>query len=134
MTDKERIIDGIDVSECGQSYYDCDSQGNPIKRIKCHREYNDRIYYCDEFHNCNFKQLKHKERECKEQKDHIKFIQETNNLLYNEKKDILMNIDKLLKYKSALSEIEKYCEEQNLKYDNTACDILNIINNTEEKN
>lgn len=157
MTDKERIIDGIDVSECGQSYYDCDSQGNPIKRIKCHREYNDRIYHCDEFHNCNFKQLKHKERECKEQKDHIKFIQETNNLLYNEKKDILMNIDnivkefeiesikdvrtgkiiyrskKLLKYKSALSEIEKYCEEQNLKYDNTACDILNIINNTEEK-
>lgn len=62
MADKEIIIDGVDVSECGQSYYDCDPQGNPIKRIKCHREYNDRIYHCDEFHNCYFKQLKRKEQ------------------------------------------------------------------------
>lgn len=35
-------------------------------------------------------------------------------------------------YKARLNEIEKYCEEQNLKYDNTARDILNIINNTKE--
>lgn len=93
-----------------------------------------------------------------ELESHLLFVQNMYNSIYREKKNILMNIDniikefeiesikdvktgkiiyrskKLLKYKSALSEIEKYCEEQNLKYDNTACDILNIIINTEENN
>lgn len=32
------------------------------------------------------------------------------------------------KYKQVLNKIEKYCEGQNLKYDTTACDILDIIN------
>lgn len=31
------------------------------------------------------------------------------------------------KYLQALSEIEEYCNEQNLKYDLTACEILSII-------
>lgn len=63
MTNKE-IIDGVNVSQCGQSYYDCNKEGQPIERIKCNREYKDRVYYCDEFENCNFKQLKRKEQEC----------------------------------------------------------------------
>lgn len=32
------------------------------------------------------------------------------------------------RYRKALDEIEEYCEEQNLKYDTTACMILDIIN------
>lgn len=37
------------------------------------------------------------EQECKELKDHIKFIQETNNILYSDKKDLLLNIDSIIK-------------------------------------
>lgn len=41
-------------------------------------------------------------------------------------------IFKQLKRKEqVLNEVEKYCEEQDLKYDTTACDILNIIDKTE---
>lgn len=35
-------------------------------------------------------------------------------------------------YKQALEKIEEYCTEQNLKYDNTACDILDIISKAKE--
>lgn len=189
MTDKEIIIDGIDVSECGHFKYE---------GVNC------AIYntYCWGF-DCNYKQRKRKEKECEELKErlnttcfdpknnncrcisynriaadykadliklrkvnsknmelesHLLFVQNMYDSIYREKKNILMDIDKiikafeiesikdvktgkiiyrskkLLKYKSVLSEIEKYCEEQNLKYDNTACDILNIINNTEVNN
>lgn len=158
MTKEKIIINGIDVTECNYR------RQNPHNFCMCASVINEsgieltRYVQCEYNPNCYFKQLKRKEQECGELKDHIKFIQETNNLLYSEKKDIFMNIDniikefeiesikdvktgkiiyrskKLLKYKSALEEIEKYCEEQNLKYDNTACDILNIINNTEENN
>lgn len=86
---EEIIIDDIDVSQCGQSYYDCDSQGNPINRIKCHREYNDRIYYCDEFHNCNFKQLKRKEQECEGLKQELQKVKEQ--LWENYKWDNIIN-------------------------------------------
>lgn len=37
------------------------------------------------------------------------------------------------KYKQVVDEIEKFCEEQNLKYDVTACDILNIIDKAKEQ-
>lgn len=32
------------------------------------------------------------------------------------------------RYRKTLNEIEEYCKEQNLKYDTTACEILDIIN------
>lgn len=189
MNRQEIIIDSVDVSECRHFKYE---GVNCVIFNTC----------CWGF-DCNYKQLKRKEKECEELKErlnticydpknnncrcisynriaadyeadliklrkvdsknmeleaHLLFVKNMYDSLYREKKDLLMNIDniikefeiesikdvrtgkiiyrskKLLKYKSALSEIEKYCEEQNLKYDNTACDILNIINNTEEKN
>ena len=54
MTDKEIIIDGVDVSRC--SNYDHDS----------YFECKDGCCHCDEIPNCYFKQLKHKEQECEE--------------------------------------------------------------------
>lgn len=36
------------------------------------------------------------------------------------------------KYKQTLNKIEEYCVNQNLKYDDTACDILNIINEVKD--
>lgn len=47
MTDKEIIIDGVDVSECKYLPYCEDKQGN-----------------CGNNPNCYFKQLKRKEQEC----------------------------------------------------------------------
>lgn len=59
MTDKQIIIDGVDVSGC-----DCYCDG------KCLCEYNEinrkiiRYYSCNKFPNCYYKQLKAKEQEC----------------------------------------------------------------------
>ena len=66
MTDKQIIIDGVDVSKC--KYFDCDSK-------KCKAEYYVRHGYeiveydsCRENPNCYYKQLKRKEEECEELK------------------------------------------------------------------
>lgn len=61
MTDKEKIIDGVDVSECRHSHYgkceiDYDEWNNEIIR------YNE----CQNSPNCYYKQLKRKEQECEE--------------------------------------------------------------------
>ena len=59
MTDKQIIIDGIDVSGC-----DCYYNG------KCLCEYNEinrkiiRYYSCNKFPNCYYKQLKRSEAQC----------------------------------------------------------------------
>lgn len=42
--------------------------------------------------------------------------------------------NKAQKYKQALDKIEEYCKEQNLKYDTTACIILDIISKAKEGN
>lgn len=63
--ENKTIIDDVNVRECEQSSYDCDVNGNPVTRIKCKRRYQDRIYFCDEFENCYFKQLKRAEQENK---------------------------------------------------------------------
>ena len=69
MTDKQIIIDGVDVSKC--KYFDCDSK-------KCKAEYYVRHGYeiveydsCRENPNCYYKQLKRKEQECEELKEAI---------------------------------------------------------------
>ena len=59
MTDKQIIIDGVDVSRC--------SYGEIEKSIfKCSCEYNIRSasMFCKDNPNCYYKQLKHKEQEC----------------------------------------------------------------------
>ena len=61
MTDKEIIIDGVDVSKCGHYHYgkceiDYDEWNNEIIR------YNE----CQNNPNCYYKQLKRKEQECEE--------------------------------------------------------------------
>ena len=70
MTDKQIIIDGVDVSKC--KYFDCDSK-------KCKAEYYVRHGYeiveydtCRENPNCYYKQLKRKEQECEELKTEVK--------------------------------------------------------------
>ena len=60
MTDKEIIIDGVDVSGCEyclkMTKYRCTIQRDVYK------------YLCEENPNCYYKQLKRKEQECKKLK------------------------------------------------------------------
>ena len=56
MTDKEIIIDDVDVSGC--KHYD------PEQYFKC----NISCCHCEENPNCYYKQLKRKEQECEEGK------------------------------------------------------------------
>ena len=70
MTDKQIIIDGVDVSKC--KYFDCDSK-------ECKAEYYLRYGYeiveydsCRENPRCYFKQHKRKEQECEEFKVEVK--------------------------------------------------------------
>lgn len=60
--------------------------------------------------DCNFKQRNQTETLLRQAENHIKELGET------------------------LDEIEKCCEAQNLKCNNIACDILNILNNTKRNN
>ena len=63
MTDKEIIIDGIDVSKCEyclkMTKYRCSIQRDVYKCL------------CEENPNCYYKQLKRKERECEKLKEEL---------------------------------------------------------------
>lgn len=63
-------------------------------------------------------ELARKTHECEELKDYARRQENQREAYYKE----------LLKRAKALEEIEKYCIDQNLKYDYTACEILDIIN------
>ena len=84
MTDKQIIIDGVDVSECEFAV-------KPINdnRIKCHcakgllqiakmQEQPESIKsgLCENNPNCYYKQLKRKEQKCEELKEKIKYMEE----------------------------------------------------------
>ena len=115
MTDKEIIIDG---KACRYRTWDkdCaltgDNHGDNMKPCE----------FIDE-KNCYYKQLKRKEQECEEL---------NKNLIIGFKK-FCDKDDKLQKYKQILDKVEQYCKEQNLKYDTTACEILDIIDVKEIK-
>ena len=65
MTDKQIIIDGVDVSEC--SYFNCTDEHYCDE---CSSEFGCAI--CDERTTCYYKQLKRKEQECEELKKEVK--------------------------------------------------------------
>ena len=55
-------------------------------------------------------------------------------MIYKQNKDIEVNSlkDDVIFYLKLIKKIEIYCDEQNLKYDTTACEILDIINKAKE--
>ena len=94
MTDKQMIIDGIDVSGCIHYQY------NMCTATK--DNYGDCSFYCKDYemNDCYYKQLKSKEQECEKLKQtltEIKEIAEERNYLdYNEcLDDILQKIRKV---------------------------------------
>lgn len=101
MTDKEIIIDGVNVSECEyrnwQNFCCCDNskENEGEERITG-------IGGCEYNPNCYFKQLKRKEQECEELKQWKKDAEN----LFRTQTD---NADKIInRYKQALDEIEEY--------------------------
>lgn len=123
MTDKEIIIDGIDVSKCeyfkdGMCYAECDLEG-----------YTDWECKDTELSNCYFKQLARKTQECEELKV---YAQRQENQREEYYKEYLKLSQECEKYKQSLDEIEKYCDNQicltgDLPFRTTASDILDII-------
>ena len=153
MTDKQIIIDGVDVSGCKHYknrtciiyYYLTDM---PFDEAKC--ELNP---------NCYYKRWQRKEQECEAykmeaeegkeinaelkamQKDlylenqkfcyQIEELTKQHNQLKTELKDMTIRkinyLNESLGYKQKLEKIKDYCVEQNLKAYWTACEILKII-------
>lgn len=128
MTDKEQIIvDGVDVSGC-VSFDKC----NGKNLCCCDDTREDKIpfaNFCVENKDCYYKQLIRKTQECEELKEKLMILDEED-IVY----EITENeFNKMNAYRKTLQEIEEYCKEQNLKYDTTACIILDIINKVKDK-
>jgi hypothetical protein len=109
MTDKEIIIDGINVSGCEFL--------NKTRHCKAHMSImGTDANKCKCFPNCYFKQLKRKEQECEE-------------LNEQDTKDFA-------NYKQALDEIEEFCTVYSANHDAYEMvykDILAFINKVKEQ-
>ena len=122
MTDKQIIIDDIDVSRCQK-------QGETIvgitcgngERIRLANEIITKHKLCKDNHNCVYKQLKRKEQECEELKEIIDdFITDNNYLysydgkqpsdLYELQECMQSSMNEFVKYKQILAEIKEIAE------------------------
>lgn len=108
------IIDGVDVAGCkfydGEFEYSCKCSCTICERNQ---------------ENCYFKQLKRLQEENKELKEQINY--KFQNYWHKiEMKNFEVNRINL-EYKQTLEEIRGYCEDQNLKVDYTACEVLAMI-------
>lgn len=100
MTDKEIIIDGVDVSKCIHidNWKHCNCCNDLIKTIypKASQCLIEEDLRCEIYSNCYYKQLKRKEQECEELKQELQELE----------KDCPKRC-KSDKYKEALDEIEQ---------------------------
>ena len=125
MTDKQIIIDGVNVAGCedygyrGKAGYWCHYYDEP----------------CTDCSNCYYKQLKRKEQECEELKEEIGDLKEIiqrhdndNNALLSEFEDGL--VDYYRRYKECLTEIKEIAENMNNEcfYDDFECKDCDMKN------
>ena len=125
MTDKQIIIDGVDVSECKYWKGYC--------RIASLCDYSGHL--CEVTPKCYYKQLKAKEQECEELKEEIDDLKEIiqrhdndNNALLSEFEDDL--VDYYRRYKECLTEIKESAENMNNEcfYDDFECNDCDMKN------
>lgn len=143
MTDKEIIINGVDVSKCYKLIV------NQLYGYACSCEEGTHIISsCKNRHNCYYKQLARKTQECEELHTELKFkveyIQEQREVIKDLEKKLKISIqaleelemtEKFDHYRKALDEIERICLEDvrifadrtELRYDSLDA-ILDIIN------
>ena len=137
---KEIIIDGVDVSECDYAILpkkQCPAKSMPYAKetscIAC-KEHNTKHNFCKNNPNCNFKQLKRKERECEnlnvvtttQRKTNIELTVRLGEMVL--KNGDLYQLQK--KYRQILDEIKEFCKQElqddKQAYINANC-ILDII-------
>ena len=102
MTDKQIIIDGVDVSGC--KYYIADNgvQYNGCYELTDICECNKEDDFCDDNPNCYYKQLARKEQECEELEGRLKYIINENKVLKDCATDEHIDIVALKNYISTL--------------------------------
>ena len=108
MTDKQIIIDGVDVSGC--EWY---KQGATGFICADYNKSND----CSKNPNCYYKQLKRKEQECEELKKQIKIIDDETIVVEITEKQF----EEYQKLKQALTEIKEIAETCNSGVSCSAC-------------
>lgn len=130
---KEIIINGVDVSECNHILPLENGVDECIAGTKQCLKY--RVCECN--HNCNFKRLKRKERECEnlnvvtttQRKTNIELTVRLGEMVL--KNGDLYQLQK--KYRQILDEIKEFCKQElqddKQAYINANC-ILDIINKT----
>ena len=140
MTDKQIIIDGVDVSGCEHLYKEIDCLAH-IDFSECCEGYNPSYGYCPNT-DCYYKQLKRKEEELQAQRN---FTTQEQRKIYcvaydktcetgNECKQKKCVFKDRLKYKQALDEIEKYLDIQQKYFDGEDYhNLLDIINKVKEE-
>lgn len=130
MTDKQIIIDGVDVSKC--SYFNftdehyCD---------ECSSEFGCAV--CDERTNCYYKQLKRLEQENKELKEKNKNIKAHKDFLFKENDKLMRNNSIIRMALNEIKDITTNALAKQRQYKEDFIEIQDIINNIakiQEKN
>ena len=117
MDNEQIIIDSVDVSGCPH-YKTGDCFISPV--------------WCNQFYNCEYKQLARKEQELEPFKDDYFKNLDTKTIAELAKKSIRLTAE-YRKLENILRDIKEICLQQNLKADFTACKILDIINKVKEQ-
>ena len=132
MTDKEKIIDGVDVSVYYQYMprhmedYDIDTLNYCRYHFKPCKDVD--VKYC------YFKQLKRKEQECEELKEDRERWKSNFNGKVGAIEELLQQLDQLKAKEQALDEIEKYLDAQQKYFDGEDYhNLLDIINKVKEE-
>lgn len=121
MTDKEIIIDGVDVSGCKKLHWDI----APFLK-KEERPFNQHEWkcgggfaqtYCHNDKNCLYKRLKRKEQECEELKEKLRKLELENTTLQNRNQQLDGSMTECDRYRKALEEIEKKCKKLSTEWE-----------------
>ena len=122
MTDKQIIIDGVDVSKCPNHYNGWSAlhrDHRPMCECGYDRECKPKDFECSHYVKCLEKQLKRKEQECEELKekykwyDHYKEQALYNKNLCNEKSE---QLDRLKAENKRLQKEREKAKNYNLEY------------------
>lgn len=121
MTDKQIIIDGVDVSGC--KHIDADCFNCEIFAEVCH----------EVFPNCHYKQLKRKEQECEILKEKLEqqkgYTVSYKSYVYEQKKQLNEQLDQLKAENEKLKEkFKKFFD-----IDNQECWDIAFLNNEKER-
>ena len=126
MTDKQIIIDGVDVSGC--AHYDKNADKEALFLYDCKREHAP-YWSCTSMPNCLYKKYKRKEQECERLKsDYFTVIQQRNiaEQQLDQLKQTLTEIKEI-----AMGIMDNDLEESSAYYD--AKQILQKISECEEQ-